>query len=149
MKNIFVLIILSCLGCSVAQQNNNAFVIQGTWRFESCNFIGTSDNFSFSDDGQGSLYVLFGSEILMNCVGKDIQFLDEGMLTTNLTNQEPLEAMNFKYNMQLKDSLIIFSVRNPNDSSLYNMPVKFSAEEDKMIWNIDQLFEIVLKRSSS
>lgn len=147
MKYLFLITLLACLGCSVTQQNNNVFDIEGRWLFESHEFIGTAEDFSFSEDGQGSLYVFFGGELLSNCIGKDIQFLDEGKLITNLANQETLYAMNFGYNVQLEDSSIIFSVTNPNDSSINAMPVKFSSEGDRMIWKIDKLLEIVLTRN--
>lgn len=147
MKYLFLITLLACLGCSVTQQNNDVFDIEGKWRFESQEFIGTSESFSFSEDGQGSLYLFFGGEILSNCKGKYIQFLDEDKMITNLANQEILDAMNFRYSVQLEDSSIIFYATNEKDSSINTMPIKFSSEGDKMIWNIDNILEVVLKRN--
>ena len=145
MKYLFLVVLLTCLGCSVTQKNN-VFDIEGNWRFESSEFIGTVETFSFNEDTQGGLYVFFGAEIWKNCKGKYIQFLDGGKLITNLANQEILEAMNFRYNVKLKDSSIVFFVTNPKDSSKNIMPVSFASEGGKMIWNIDNILEIVLKK---
>lgn len=147
MKYLFLTILLSCVGCSASQQNNSNFEIKGKWRFESHEIINRFEDVSFSEDGQGSLFMFFGGEILMNCIGKEIEFLDKGKITTSLVDQESLDAMNFRYSIQLEDSLIVFSVTNEDGGSINNMPVKFTVQGDKMIWEIDHFIELSLTRS--
>jgi hypothetical protein len=146
MKYLFIIALWMCLGCSLNKRNESKFEIKGSWNFESLKFIGTDKSFSFLTEEKGSLYAFFGADIFYNCVGKSIEFLDEGRLKTNLANQELLNTINFRYNLQLSDSLIVFSAKSSQDSSLNIMPVKLSTKANKMIWNIDNILEVVLTR---
>lgn len=147
MRVLFFILLIILSGCSVTQRNKS-FDITGKWNFESHEFIGSINSFPLpgNSNGEGSFFSFFGAQVWSNCNGKNIEFLNDGKLKTDLTNQESLDALNFQYNLQLEDSIIVFSNTLPNSNLVNKMPVHVSFQDGKMIWKIDDVLKIALKR---
>ena len=148
MMRILFVVFLFGLGCTVSKEQSkhqNSFDITGRWEIDSKKQIGDPEAMD-SANREFNLFDFFGVPVLYESEGKTIEFVGPNSIKTNLISQKAIEKLQFNYQFNPNDSLIIFSFVNQKDSSTINMPTKIGFQSDVMIWNIGDYMALRLYR---
>ena len=151
---ITLFIILTLLGCSASKieqvkvKEPEKETIVGKWKFEWNKPIGdfSPEKFELKNDSTFNLLQFFGAEIIKESTGKWIEFTDNNKILTNLLEQIKIDELKFGYQMNVNDSMLIFSAVSPKDNKKFTIPTKIVYQDSVMFWNIDDLIAIKLKR---
>jgi len=144
MKNIMLLGLL-LVSCSVVKTELTNDDISATWIVVSNESINMPSVESFSKDGRGSFYSLFGTEIWSESNGKLFELTDKNKVVTNLYDHPLMDSLDFRYEL-INDSIVNFICNFPTDSTQNIMPVKYNLNGERMTWIIDDFFKITLSK---
>ncbi len=142
------------LGCSasnieqVKEKEPEKKTIVGKWTFEWNKQIGvfSPEKLELKNDSTFNLLQFFGAEMIDESTGKWIEFTVDNKIMTDWLEQDQIDKVKFGYEMNEKDTLLIFSAVSPKVEKRITIPTKIAFQDSVMFWNIDDLIAIKLKR---
>lgn len=151
---IAIFTILIILGCSASnteqfeEKESDIKTIVGKWKFEWNKQIGvfSPEKLELKNDSIFNLLQFFGAGMINESEGKWIEFTDSNKILTDWLEQDQIDKVNFGYQMNDKDTMIIFSAVDVKDKKRITIPTKIVFQDSVMFWNIDDLIAIKLKR---
>ena len=140
------LFLVSCIHLKVGNVSNmndstgsKTELIAGKWEIEKIDVMNDPDFITPSDTI--GLITMFGTG-WHNAEGKYFYFKENGEVETDILPHEITEMWNLSF--EVKDKLLIHGILKSGGDTITSYTNVISLNENKMIWNVEQLLKITL-----